>query len=473
MKRVLAFGIAAAAAAACGSGHHAAGPAPAPAPAAPSGPVGTAGPMVIEASDPGGRWVVACQAREDTDGDGKIEVHLGMHGDMYGDKMRPFWIRGGGKGEAIDAFVDQSEDGDHVVVIAGGKLVAIAAATGARTELTRADLRDDQYPTLSPRTASFAGDDRIAFMRHRTGGDVVVARELAGGQEQEIPVPGVLWRVEADAGGSWARILTVRRDTDGNGKLEWPSQHTSLSDRGCRGPITSYSTHGAQGDEPDILWVSLDGGQIVEDDKVIGAAGARLVRVTADRGLMLGDEAVLRAGCDPSVRAIAADPPRVIAGCGATKDGKTDLVLVGPKLERKLGVTARRSDDVRRLGPGDRLACFEEMCIDVQTGAVRRGDLVYVDGDRVLVRRDGRYVVIAGDGVETALPAIDGEPRTAAGPIVVIGDRVVDLAAAKVLGRVEGEIAGVDRAGRALVTGTTQEEGPPMPAGPARWILPK
>lgn len=445
-------------------------------PAVDSGPIGTRGPIVIEASDPDGRWVVACQAREDTDGDGEVAIHLGLHGDTYGDAMTPFVIIGRGDGEPIDAFVDQTTDGNWIAAIAGGALVVIDGRTGQRTTIADADLRDDSYPTLGPRVAAFAGPDRLVFMRHRAGGDAVVIRELPGGRETEAAVPGAVWRIEPDAAGTWIRVLTVRKDSDGSGALDWPTQHTSLSSRGCRGPISSYGTYGAAGDEPDMLWVALDGAQVVDDASVVAVAGAGLVRITADKALTIGDEVVLPAGCDPIVRAASAEPPRVLVGCGATAAGKTRLMLVGVKVKQELGIDVDRDDRVRSIAPGDRLACLDrELCIDVTTGAIRRGELVYVDGDRLLIQKAGAYVVVDGGGAETVLPAIEGYPSATAGPVIAIGKTVIDLSAAAIRGAVDGEIAAVDRSGRALVTTavSARTPGPDLPGGPARWISPK
>ena len=45
-----------------------------------TGAYGTAHPMLLRAYDRNERWMALCQARKDTDGDGKIEVHSGHHG---------------------------------------------------------------------------------------------------------------------------------------------------------------------------------------------------------------------------------------------------------------------------------------------------------------------------------------------------------------------------------------------------------
>jgi hypothetical protein len=450
-------------------------PTGAPPPVA-TGPIGTAGPITIEASDPAGRWVVACQARTDTDGDGEIAVHLGMHGDTYGDRMSPYLVIGGGAGDPIDAYVGAASTGDWLVVATTTGLFLVDGRTGARTELVDADLRSDDFPTLGPRLATFAGTDRVVFLRHRDTGDRVVVRDLASGRETETAVPGLVWRVEADPGGAWARVLTVRTDTNKNGTIEWPSQQTSLSERGCRGPIGSYSTFGMDGDKVDTLWVALDHDEIVDDPTVRAVAGKALVRITTAGALVVGDVTMLPAGCDPAVRATAPDPVRVLAGCGASKGATMKLQLVDAGGARDLGIDAEVSWRIDALAPGERLACVDlDFCVDITTGTVLRVRPAHRHGDRVLVERDTGYAVLGVGGAETALGPIEGYPKAAEGPIIAIGHHLIDLASATVLGAVTGEIAAVDRTGRALVTEKVAADtpGPDLPGGPANWKVPE
>lgn len=107
-------------------------------------------------------------------------------------------------------------------------------------------------------------------------------------------MPGAkLWRVEVEPLGQWAVVYAIRKDTDGDGKLSWPSVQTSLSGRGCRGPIMSYSTGGWSGDKPDELWLDLAAGAITAKrgpepteppaDKELGTVdGRRVLAVDVD-----------------------------------------------------------------------------------------------------------------------------------------------------------------------------------------------
>jgi hypothetical protein len=86
-----------------------------PPPAA--GTFGTAHPVVLEKAAIDGRWAVLCQAREDTDGDGKVAVSLGPRGELVGDAMRSYFISAGGAGEPIDVFVGSDAANRFVALI--------------------------------------------------------------------------------------------------------------------------------------------------------------------------------------------------------------------------------------------------------------------------------------------------------------------------------------------------------------------
>src|SRR5581483_7778414 len=93
---------------ACESG----APAPAVAPLAPGtrrlpaasydGELGTAHPTKVTAAASTGRWVVAEQARADTDGHDGIRVTVGEHWMLRSDQMVTYLFRGAGAGMAID-----------------------------------------------------------------------------------------------------------------------------------------------------------------------------------------------------------------------------------------------------------------------------------------------------------------------------------------------------------------------------------
>src|SRR5262245_45098586 len=66
--------------------------------------IGTAHPYTIEAVTP--RFIILCQAREDTNHNGAISVRVEMHGDTGGDELVPYLILSDGPGERLDVLVD-------------------------------------------------------------------------------------------------------------------------------------------------------------------------------------------------------------------------------------------------------------------------------------------------------------------------------------------------------------------------------
>ena len=79
--------------------------------------------MIVEAVGANGRWAAVCQARKDTDGDGKIAVRYGPRGELAGDAMRSYFVLGGGKGEPIDAVAAHDRAGRYVVLETKKRLV--------------------------------------------------------------------------------------------------------------------------------------------------------------------------------------------------------------------------------------------------------------------------------------------------------------------------------------------------------------
>jgi hypothetical protein len=452
--------------------------------------VGTAHPTTVEDTAPDGSWVVLCQARRDTDGDGRIEINLGYHGDTYGDALRPYLIVGSGEGEAMDAWVGSDPTGRWVAMIQGGKLVLVDTRSGARTDLSArgASAKDDANPFGPHRAASFdRTGERMVYIKDAGGGrETVVVRSLATGDEVEIdPGPGLLWRADLAGDGRWVRLYMVARDTDGDGKLTLPVVMTSLSDRACRGPIMSYSTQGMQGDAPEERLVPAAGGAPVAGDDVVTPLGAGLVR-RVNGALVLED-----AGGQKLELAPAACAARVF-----WVDHARELVLAacssgGPQVAvQALGRAGARDTAWRTAPPGE-----DEILSWPGSGwALVRSDpgaLVALDGPHVVATADEdplalheRWAITrrgnevrawdATTGQVTVL-APGGEVEAVSGPVLAVGGVVVDASTGKTLGRYDGTAVAVARDGRVLVWAGEEPKGerPGIPSGPLAWVAPR
>jgi hypothetical protein len=238
--------------------------APAPPPVAPAAdafpaqpadaPIGTAHPVLVEELADNGSWLVICQARADTNHDGRIEVGVGFHGDMFGDKMLPYLVFGGGPGIAIDSYVASTDDDAWLAIVRDGKLELVETKTRKHTVVAGADVRDDGVPFGGSRVAAIGGGRMLYFRSDR-----IVIRELASGQEREVAVTGTPWRAEIDSKGAWARIAVMPAGH------AFPVAQTTLAARGCRGEPRAYSSGGIDG-EWTVRWLDVEHATLVDKE---------------------------------------------------------------------------------------------------------------------------------------------------------------------------------------------------------------
>ncbi|HVK63032.1 MAG TPA: hypothetical protein VM694_01090 [Polyangium sp.] len=249
---------------------------PLQAPAGREGDVGTAHPLLIEAHDPAGRWVILCQPREDTNGDGQVEAHHGMHGATFGDDVDPYLILGSGPGQPIDQYVAHA--GPHVAVIRDSKLVIVDVEALTETVLPRADVTDDDDPFEPHRAAVFdTAGKTLGYLATKGERTIAIVRDLEAGVETEIePGPGRLWRIALPGDGSSIVMHAVVADTNGDGLLGWPIPKTSLGHRLCR-TSGSYSVHPGKADPVETRIVSLATGRMTRVPRIVTALGNRWI----------------------------------------------------------------------------------------------------------------------------------------------------------------------------------------------------
>src|SRR5262245_20937871 len=93
----------------------------APIPSTPA--VGTTGPYELRASPPDGRWLVVCQARTDSDHDGKLEVYWEIHGEAGGDQLIPYLVDDRGRETVLDNVLAVDPKGRYLAAIEHGAKV--------------------------------------------------------------------------------------------------------------------------------------------------------------------------------------------------------------------------------------------------------------------------------------------------------------------------------------------------------------
>lgn len=435
---------------------------------APGVDVGTLHPFALLDADPAGRWVAACQAREDTNRDGKIEVRFYPDPGVYGDRFAPWLIRPGTPDEPLDAWLGADPSGRWIGTIRDGVVRLRDTRTGVEVTLD-ADARDDVHPFLGHRAMEFdPAGERLLYLRD----GAIVVRVLASGAETTRPVPGV-WRAQFVPGG-YLRVTLVEADTNGDGEVWGPGP------RGYGAPWTCLQALPAppDGDMEREVLLAPDG-QVLPTRDVAAVLPAGLVHrlpggaLTRPDGAAWTDRACLG-------QLIASWEANAVVSCAGRQGA---LVFIGPEGPRELGVAAYGG-----WGREGRFADLGDHVVDVATGRVQTADLLGQHLGRALLDQGGQLAVWDGAAdIVTPLGAYPGQwpGAHAQGAIVAVtgrsmGDRIldpvgtviVDLSGPKVLGRVDGQVVAVATDGRALVL-TAPEARDLPPVGPARLVAPR
>ncbi|MBX3161350.1 MAG: hypothetical protein KF773_35635 [Deltaproteobacteria bacterium] len=439
----------------------------------PASAIGTAHPFLAIVVAENGRWIVGCQAREETDGRPGISVDVGHHGQLSGDRMRPFLFRGGGAGDPIDAFVTASVDERWIAVVRDRRFVLIDDAEHVEIEVPDVDVEPDREGY--GRIATFDGRDRyLAFFRVVAGKRRVVVRELATGSEREVTFAGDVlpWRFQRERDSHWVRVLVVSEDSDGNGKLEWPSVGTNAPVAAvCAGEFVSYSEFGRRGDVPQAMWIDLASGRVVQGTNVLAHIGDAEVRAR-DGAVYIGDDEVVPAKCKAAVVAVILDPRRVVARC----DDAEVLTLFGGSAPVELdGASAPRGELPEPRVMRARVLCSNpETCFAAADGKRLKlhGSMVDQAGTKLLLKRGEGFVMFdAGTGAEKAVPGATGYVRARAKDLRVVDNVVIDLANARVVGKLAHPPLGIDARGRGLLAEREAAQG--VATGPVRWVAPE
>jgi len=431
-----------------------------------TGDFGTAAPSLIRRLDDSERWMAVCEARADTDGDGKLAIQIGRHGDVSGDRMKAFLILGGGAGTPIDAFVDQSVDGRWLAVVRGTNLELVDSETGDVFALRDADIASDSRPGAPHRAAAFVGK-RLLYTRHRDAGDALVAHDMADHAEREIAVGARVWRI--DGGGSDRRVRVFTLPTGG----AWPALSTSLAAGECIGSPMSYGTYGQTGPTPTVQWFDVEAGAEVVVQDALEAVGETMLRAPKSGGLYLDADEIAPVSCKPHVLAILPDPVRVIALCDVGEKRKT--LLLGRNLRIELATVDRKdhySDYHEALARASGVVCDAGLfCVTTSTNQridLKDGVATYAFGDRLYVvhaTMSSRRQEIIDTRSGQRIPMTTNDRKMGAGRFILdYDDKLIDLEAAAVVGKATGALR-INRAGRVLRTATKGQ-------GPFGWSAP-
>lgn len=461
------------------------------------GTLGTAHRMVLQAAAPTGHWVIVCQARADSDGDGEIEAFLGHHGNTEGDAMVPYLIREAGPGEAIDEYAGSDRSGRHLAIVRAHQLVLLDTWYDDEVVLVDAQVSDDPDPFRRRLAVSFddAGE-RVAYARRSVIGHEIVVHELASGVERVIDIGGaMLWRFHLDAGGDFVFAQTIDRDTDGDGDLTLPAARTSLGDRRCRGTVMSYGHYGQSGDEPVQRAGPAHDGALAAPMAALGVLHGELVVRRADGAIVArtpaGERVLVPAACGGRLVHVEPATSSIYAACtaGTTPDSAewdrdAPLRRFTPAGEQDLGLTVRLEQPDRWTASDSLIYTNEGEVVHPRTGAVgrRRGGLLKLLDDRALFSGPGGMLHIGDlDGAD-ARPLL--APVNQIGPAVdqgsmfaVMSDNhravVVDVARERVLGFVDGPPLAITDTGEVLLAAGVPTDPFSLTPGPLHWETPR
>ena len=473
--------------------------------------VGSSAPFFVLATAPDGRWVVACQAREDTDGSGAVDTRVREDGTFTGDDLTPYLFFSGPaatpEGEPLVALLASSNDGRWLAVQGPEAVWLLDTRRGERTRLENA-LPGASFDRLGQRLAYVRSlADQLVDRK------VVAIRDLESGEELLI---------EPGAGGE---LVAVRLDPDGEmlnlflnlppPKPPKPPRTSGSSGRGrgrgireppplpppppppprpvCPSPAERTRTPEVERTAAIHRVMLLPDGKPIEVRGLVRTIGRAILR-RGERGDLLVQDAqgfeVEWVPHDCGARLLQVDPVRelVLVACdGAAADRPwSEVELHGTRVHRPLGVEVPRGGADAWLSRRPRLFDIPKrkdpmgkqehrlqpgwVDLDRKTALPWEGHLLWTEGGRAFVRAERGGLWLVDVDLETSSPVTaprpGQSPLVAVSPFAALDGVVVDVRNQEVVGEYPGLALGLDRSGRVLTS--TDPRG----WGPARWIAP-
>lgn len=463
-------------------------PGAAASPAAPAPNFAVTGPFTFEAAAPDGRWLVTCQARADSDGDGQIRVGVSPQGELQGDALTRYLSLASGAERAIDDLLASSADGRWLVLEAEGRSELFDTSTGARLDLSAlgADTRREPERRAHHRTLVLQ-DDSLFYLKTQGKGGELVERRLSTGAERSLyrSAEPVL-RFELDTYGKVIVVTVAGPDANGNGRFDWPYE-LERGKRPCQSPVAQYRAARLGADPLSFVVVERATGEARRFDDLAVAFGSEVVRRCSDGALVAEYGARRRTLADSTCagRVLWLDPWRdqLLVGCTMPKKSgrlAVELVAAGRHSPLEIDVAALPLDEFAH--PSERLMPLypgaDTVLFDAEKRLLHRlksGDAVlHTAGAHALVRR-GRALLLfdAERGSESTLPGkLDAlSDVLKSGTLVFASPYVVDVAEGRILGAIGGRPLALSSAGAALVPAQPPTANS-LAEGPLSWQTP-
>ncbi len=455
-----------------------------PPPAQSDGPeLGTAHPLSNVVADPGARWVSFCQARQDTNRDGRINADPPSRSGTVADRLKLYLVFGSGSGEPIESFVAAAPSGDFLAFEKQGRFF-LSTAEGVRTEIGK---RFNTSLDIGVVSAPFSSSSkRFAYASTQRGHTVVIVRELESGKESEIDAgQGTVGYAELDHTGGWLKFLVYPKDTNGDGKAGVTTDRENGTGDFCNPGFVSDSVRtDSDASEARIARVGSDAVAHVVPGLIAPVSDWLLVRT--EQGALVAqladgsEDELVSSACDARVHSIDAESQRILVVCAAKGPKHGDVEIHGRDAHISLGVKAQPHDYPFTSGGERRLVLQSTLpsgriLIDLASGEWRS----VLDPDHNIVGRFGSLMLVGEKLMSVDVTAgsarvFSAEARRIQAsnpPYFATSSIMIDLARGGILGRVPREPLAVDNTGRVLLA-------QPRPSayvmgsllwGPLRW----
>lgn len=451
-------------------------------------PWGTADPLALVEASPDRRWVAFCQARKDTNGDGKVAVEVGTQGELSGDRLEGYFAESSPEGFAIEAFGGADPSGRYVALVRGGALLLRNTTTGVDTSI-EADLRDDRAPFLHPRYVAFdPTGKRVLFLSREGRNSFVKVLDLETRAETRIDAgEDEIHRAEFDPSGAFVVMHVVKTDTNGNGRLDWPIPNTSSPWMRCTGPLPRYPVWQG-GDDAVVRVARVDGSRgIMDVPGLVIPFGDGFVVRAPDGSLELAGEGgqkttLVKKGCES--RVVHADASRhlLLVTCSKKKSSHSELMLVRSSGIEPLGLEVsgasadRWAEGMPRLVPlypGRDTALFD--ADEGKVEVLQPGDRVLAAvGTRALLLRERSLVVHERGGNDVKLSGTIAPLShiLRSGTTILVPPLVIDMARGVLVGTTGGDAMAIAADG-AVLTSDHAADARSFARGPLKWKLPE
>jgi hypothetical protein len=446
--------------------------------------VGMAGaPTRVIAAGINGDWVVMCQARKDTDKDGRLTVERGFNM-TSGDEQHAYLILGTGLGEQIDDFVAEDPSQRRAMIERKKRVVLIQPGLGKDIDVT----------ALGAGLAEFdSSGDRLVYSRKRAGKESIVVREIATGTERVLdPGKGKLDSIYVHPGDAWIeeQIFAMNK-----GDQPWRTTEGTSHGWCWTGAVSDSIVQ--SGTPPVRRYLSVDGTSPARElPDLVGIAGDRLFRRATDGAITSerpGEQphTIVPAACGG--RAVGMHDGAIVVACNKRGTPAPLEEYAADGTRRTIGATIAPpdldvTDDIGRFlfqTVGD----ANDTMIDLVTAKVHKSpeyqQTISHDNTRALVQRGEHLVVIEPTG-DRDLGSIAQYPeKFEAGMFTYVEPMVVDRSGYTVVGHApsrkstdpyqavfQGTIMALAKDGRVLVGWGPEHGRWAWIPGPLEWMAP-